>query len=282
MRTHFFLCLPVNGWYSEKETHHHFLTGTDFLLYWGSAHPWCSPLWMYCWKCCLSYISVSKDWYLFPVQQLRSVLVTCPLCSGYALACAPVETKTRTKYVGFTTFEMALDHKNSEWHNVEHLKDAFTSLSLDSFCVGRSLYPEDLNATSLDFSEKPSSSVGGKLGVPLLELRLPTASQETALISGGKAPMVLISAVQGACWVGGLGTGLATPVAGAWFGFRPKTSSVLLTAGELFGTTRSQLSFCKANRGVSVPEDTFLFSVGFQSTNSCSWGEQEEYKIFIR
>lgn len=44
----------------------------------------------------------------------------------------------------------------------------------------------------------------------------PTVSQETALMRGGKAPIVLISAVHGACWVGGRGTGLATPVAGVW------------------------------------------------------------------
>lgn len=79
-----------------------------------------------------------------------------------------------------------------------------TSLSLDSFCtvpgwLGRSLYPEDFKAASLGLSEKVSSPVAGKLGAPFLELRLPTASQETALISGGKAPMVLISAVQGTC-----------------------------------------------------------------------------------
>lgn len=85
-----------------------------------------------------------------------------------------------------------------------NLKHGFTSLSLDSFCtppcwMGRSLYPEDMKTESLDLSENASSSVGGKLGAPFLELRLPTVSQETALISGGKAPIVLISAVQGAC-----------------------------------------------------------------------------------
>lgn len=80
----------------------------------------------------------------------------------------------------------------------------FTSLSLDSLWTlpgwtGRSLYPEDLKTLSLGLSEKVSSDVGGKLWAPFLELRLPTESQETALISGGKAPIVLISAVQGAC-----------------------------------------------------------------------------------
>ena len=155
------------------------------------------------------------------------------------------------------------------------LYSCFTSLSLDSFCVlpgwtGRSLYPEDLKTASLGFSEKVSSAAGGKLGAPFLELRPPTASQETALISGGKAPIVLISAVQGACWVGGRGTGLATPVAGAWLGFRPRPvpSSVLLTAGGLLGAARSHFSFGTLKRGFRVPEDTFLFSVGFQSTNS--------------
>ena len=122
----------------------------------------------------------------------------------------------------------------------------FTSLSLDSFCtlpswLGRSLYPEDLKTLSLGFSEKVSSELGGKLGGPFLELMLPTESQETALISGGKAPIVLISAVQGASWVGGRGTGLATPVAGAWLRFRagPAPSSPFETAGELRGTAGS-------------------------------------------
>lgn len=151
----------------------------------------------------------------------------------------------------------------------------FTSLSLDSLFklpgwAGRSLYPEDLKTESLGLSERVSSGVGGKFGAPFLELRPPTASQETALINGGKAPIVLISAVQGACWVGGLGTGLATPVAGAWLGFRPglAPSSPLVTAGGLLGRAGSQFSFWTAKRGVRVPEDTFLFSVGFQSISS--------------
>ena len=63
------------------------------------------------------------------------------------------------------------------------------------------MYPDDLSGPSLGLSEKEkvSSVVGGKLGAPFLALREPTVSQETALISGGKAPMVLISAVHGAC-----------------------------------------------------------------------------------
>lgn len=37
----------------------------------------------------------NEDCYLFPVQQLRSSLVTwIPLCFGYASACAPVYTHT--------------------------------------------------------------------------------------------------------------------------------------------------------------------------------------------
>lgn len=60
------------------------------------------------------------------------------------------------------------------------------------------MYPEDLKTLSPALSEKVSSGVGGKPGAPFLGLMLPTESQETALISGGKAPIVLISAVQGA------------------------------------------------------------------------------------
>lgn len=103
-----------------------------------------------------------------------------------------------------------------------------TSLSLDSFCVtgwaGKSLYPDSLDWLSRDLSGKVKTSSGpgeGKLGpgpgggAPFLLFSVLTVSQETALISGGKAPMVLISAVHGACCVGSRGTGLATPVAGA-------------------------------------------------------------------
>ena len=110
----------------------------------------------------------------------------------------------------------------------------YTSLSLDSFCVatgwaGKSLYPDCLDGPSRDLSgkvktssgpvEKPGPGPGG--GAPFLLFRVPTVSQDTALINGGKAPMVLISAVHGACCVGSRGTGLATPVAGAWVGLRP-------------------------------------------------------------
>lgn len=128
-----------------------------------------------------------------------------------------------------------------------------TSLSLDSLWrppgwLGRSLYPGGLKTLSPALSENVSSGVGGKPGAPFREWRLPTASQETALMSGGKAPMVLISAVQGACWVGGLGTGLATPVAGAWLEFRPwpPPPSAFATAGGLLGSAGSKFSFCTA------------------------------------
>lgn len=275
--------LPVNGWHRGKTTwtdhHHHFVTGTDFPWDSGSAHPWRQG-WMCCWKPVLSYMDKreNKVCYLFPVQQLHSSLVTwIPVCFGYASACAPVYTQThththvRTKHLHNILQKRHLTTKAGNW--------CFTSLNLDSFCTppcwtGRSLYPEDLKTAS----EKVSSAVGGKLGPPFLELRPPTVSQETALISGGKAPIVLISAVQGACWVGGRGTGLATPVAGAWLGFRPEPgpSSALPTAGGLLGIAGSQFSFWTAKRGVRVPEETFLFSEGFQSTNNLlPWGWQD-------
>lgn len=102
-----------------------------------------------------------------------------------------------------------------------------------------------MTAVSRDLSKNVSSAVGGKLGAPFKGLRLPTVSQDTALMRGGKAPMVLISAVQGACWVGGLGTGLATPVAGDWFRFRPGlvSPSDLATMVGLLSGPGSQFSF---------------------------------------
>lgn len=115
--------------------------------------------------------------------------------------CSCKQTHIRTKHWQHFK-EEAFDKSNCSDLNL--LSQCFTSLNLDSFCAlpcwpGRSLYPEDLKTASLGLSEKVSSGVGGKLGAPFLELRLPTASQETALIRGGKAPIVLISAVQGAC-----------------------------------------------------------------------------------
>lgn len=242
----------------------------------GSARPrWHG--WMCWWKYFLSYMDKRSNeaCYLFPAQQLHSGLVTLiPRCFDYASACAPAHTNTHRNILSKRRFTVKRANDDRDWNL---LRRCFTSLSLDSFCVlpggaGRSLYPEDLNAPSLGLSENVSSAVGGKLGAPFLELRLPTASQETALISGGKAPIVLISAVQGACWVGGRGTGLATPVAGAWLEFWPEPAP----SSGLLGRAGSQFSFWTAKRGVRVPEETFLFSMGFQSTSSRPWGQQDD------
>lgn len=89
---------------------------------------------------------------------------------------------------------------------------------------------------------------------------------------GGKAPMVLISAVHGACCVGGRGTGLATPVAGFWLsGLWDVGLGCLIMS---MWCTGSISSFCstlacsaEAWRGDRVPEDTLRFSGSFHSTS---------------
>lgn len=62
----------------------------------------------------------NKERHLFPVQQLRSALVTLiPQCFGFALACAPVHTYVHTHthetlrhfYINVTTF-----YQMDSWH----------------------------------------------------------------------------------------------------------------------------------------------------------------------
>lgn len=223
----------------------------------------CTPSDTFCYESTFgSYMSKksNKNSHLFPVQQLHSSLVTWSRqWFGCASACAPVHVSHR-----HANIIHLLVNVGKELQYMKFQEQCFTSLNLDSLGAGSSLSPGDLKMPSRALSELVSSA-------PFLELMPPMASQETALISGGKAPMVFISAVQGACCVGGRGTGLATPVAGAWLEFRPP-SSLLLAPGGLLD---SQFSFGMVKRGVRVPEDTFLFSVSFQSTASRPpWGGQ--------
>lgn len=108
--------------------------------------------------------------------------------------------------------------------------------------------------------------------------REPTVSQETALMRGGKAPMVLISAVHGACCMAGRCTALATPVAGVWLSgfwtagtgicfFPPsmETHSSALSFGDLVSSLVGA-EVVAVWRGVSMPEETLRFSGGFHST----------------
>ncbi len=116
-------------------------------------------------------------------------------------------------------------------YQVGQRQQRITSRSLDRFWPfpggrGKSLYPEDSNRYSL--SEILPSALGAAF------LMVPTMSQETALIRGGKAPIVLISAVHGACCVSGRGTGLATPVAGGWLSPQPEVSSFFWAACSEF------------------------------------------------
>lgn len=283
---YFFLRLPVNGWHRGKQKQEQIL----IIIFWLEQ---ISPL--------IQEVPILVDiaecaagsfFFLKRIRGKKQGLLPFS-CSAASLRSANFDPTMLWLRISLCSCIHKHPRKNKAFthHLTEEASDykisndsplCLTSLNLDSFCTlpcwpGRSLYPEDLKAASLGLSEKVSSAVGGKLGAPFLELRVPTVSQETALIRGGKAPMVLISAVQGACWVGGRGTGLATPVAGVWLGFRPGPgpSSVLPTAGGLLGTAGSQFSFWTAKRGVRVPEETFLFSEGFQSTNSLlPWGEQ--------
>lgn len=151
-----------------------------------------------------------------------------------------------------------------------------TSRSLDSFWAFTGGF-------RLSEWEAPSSS----LGPPFLIFREPTVSQETALMRGGKAPMVLISAVHGACCMAGRGTGLATPVARVWLsgfwtigtgvGFFPlstETHSWAPSFGDVVGFLAGAEA---ASRGVSVPEETLRFSGGFHSTSFFRVCREEEH-----
>lgn len=105
-------------------------------------------------------------------------------------------------------------------------------------------------------------------------------------MSGGKAPMVLISAVHGACCMAGRGTGLATPVAGVWpSGFWTAGTGVAFfppsmethRAEPSFGDAASSLAGAEEWRGVIVPEETLRFPDGLHSTSFFSVYTGEEH-----
>lgn len=158
--------------------------------------------------------------------------------------------------------------------------------------MGRSLYLDNLNRESAGCSKPKwaSSPLGAKPGKSVLAEMEPTASQDVALMRGGKIPMVLISVVQGVCKVAGRRKGLASPTAGDPFWEHPRlrapspTRSATAADREPFLPAsapgwQSSFGSSVAYRGQSMPEETFRFSVGFQSKNFLEFCNKNERLI---